>query len=152
MGVSRLACLKGGLSLTRSTGVYEESEDEDEADERFERSAHAGSYIAYHARKQLAFDLWWLVLALWLICIIERNEIANTESATWFNQLCVPIRQFTLLSDTLSTRTARSFSKSLRRMARLASAWACRIRRRRSRAHYAYCRSVRVLFIVAEDI
>lgn len=23
------------------------------------------------ARRQLAFDMWWLALALWLVCIIE---------------------------------------------------------------------------------
>lgn len=30
-----------------------------------------GNYLAMHARKQLAFDMWWLGLALFLLCIIE---------------------------------------------------------------------------------
>jgi len=27
--------------------------------------------ICFSARRQLAFDMWWLALSLWLICIIE---------------------------------------------------------------------------------
>lgn len=34
------------------------------------------------ARRQLAFDMWWLALSLWLICIIEVSsfERRNTDS------------------------------------------------------------------------
>lgn len=35
-------------------GLYED-DDEDEVEEQHDRSRVAGSYIAYHARKQLAF-------------------------------------------------------------------------------------------------
>jgi hypothetical protein len=55
------------------------------------------------ARRQLAFDIWWLGFALWLICIIEvsraleiyrageksadsqRGNIIDANNATWFN-------------------------------------------------------------------
>ena len=71
----------------RSTNVYEErsmgvfEEDLDDMDEEEQTAAASPtSYIAYHARKQLAFDMWWLVLALWLICIIERHNISASET------------------------------------------------------------------------
>lgn len=49
-------------------GVFDDEENADDVEARFEKLKHhsPGSYIAYHARKQLAFDMWWLVLALWL--------------------------------------------------------------------------------------
>lgn len=71
----------------RSTNVYEERSlgvYEDESDDGSEREVEAGrspgTYIAYHARKQLAFDMWWLVLALWLVCVVERGNIDNPRS------------------------------------------------------------------------
>ncbi|SCV68413.1 BQ2448_534 [Microbotryum intermedium] len=63
----------------KSMGVFEEEEDEDDAEARFEKSHSASQYISYHARKQLAFDMWWLVLAVWLICIIERRLIGDVD-------------------------------------------------------------------------
>ena len=43
-----------------------------------------GSFLASHARRQLAFDIWWLGFALWLICIIERDDIQDPGSNGWF--------------------------------------------------------------------
>ncbi|BGP04534.1 hypothetical protein JCM10049v2_000336 [Rhodotorula toruloides] len=73
----------------RSTNVYEEKsmgvydddfdEDPDLMEARFDKSHSATEYISYHARKQLAFDLWWLGLAVWLICIVERHRIGSTD-------------------------------------------------------------------------
>lgn len=55
------------------------------------------------ARRQLAFDIWWLGFALWLVCIIEvsdasvqdsskegadvrqKTNLENADDATWFN-------------------------------------------------------------------
>ncbi|KAG5637728.1 hypothetical protein H0H81_003438 [Sphagnurus paluster] len=79
----------------RSTNVYEEQslgifpEDDlpDEAD--FEPTGDRvtvwGRYLALHARKQLAFDMWWLGLALFLVCINERHNLDDPVSAIWFN-------------------------------------------------------------------
>ena len=38
-------------------GVFEESEDDSDVEAEFDKKPNAGGYIAYHARKQLAFDL-----------------------------------------------------------------------------------------------
>ena len=56
----------------RSMGVFEDSDDEDSDEEeaRLERKS-LPTYIAHHGRKLLSFDLWWIVFAIWLICIIE---------------------------------------------------------------------------------
>ncbi|KGB77669.1 potassium ion transporter [Cryptococcus deuterogattii R265] len=75
----------------RSTNVYEEKSlglfgDEVEEDVLSEEGsgAHAvAKYIGWHARRQLAFDIWWLAFALWLVCIIERGHIDNDQE--WFN-------------------------------------------------------------------
>ncbi|THW30617.1 TrkH-domain-containing protein [Aureobasidium pullulans] len=60
----------------RQTNIYEErslgiqnSSDED-AEKKSEQS-----YLSEHVKKQLAYDLWWLILAIWLITIIERTQI-----------------------------------------------------------------------------
>jgi hypothetical protein len=85
-------------SSIRSTNVYEEkslgiytddtSIDEEKFTSSGDRMTVWGNYLAMHARKQLAFgmrtfrdyvdglhhpqlDIWWLGLALFLLCIIE---------------------------------------------------------------------------------
>jgi len=79
----------------RSTNVYEEKSlgvfddsssldsDLDEPSAEGDRVAIWGRYLAWHARKQLAFDMWWLGLALFLVCIIEKNEILKEDNLSW---------------------------------------------------------------------
>ncbi|PPQ87456.1 hypothetical protein CVT25_008192 [Psilocybe cyanescens] len=81
----------------RSTNVYEEQSlgvfnphDHDMDDEEdFEASGPRmnvwSRYLAMHARKQLAFDMWWLALSLFVICIIEKNNLENPAQFGWFN-------------------------------------------------------------------
>ncbi|CAK5281873.1 unnamed protein product [Mycena citricolor] len=98
----------------RSTNVYEEQslgifrDGEPEEDEwNFQPHGESrmtvwSSYLAMHARKQLAFDMWWLGLAVFLVCIIEvcydylsvsycvlrldqRSSIDKEENFGWFN-------------------------------------------------------------------
>jgi potassium uptake Trk family protein len=78
----------------RSTNVYEEQslgiykddpEDEDAFSTTGPRMTVWSRYLAMHARRQLAFDMWWLCLALVLVCIIERGNLDNTEIQGWFN-------------------------------------------------------------------
>ncbi|ESK97349.1 potassium transporter [Moniliophthora roreri MCA 2997] len=71
----------------QSLGVYrgEESDDEDEFQAAGPRVTVWSRYLAMHARKQLAFDMWWLCLGLFLVCIIERSSLDDENSATWFN-------------------------------------------------------------------
>ncbi|CAD6893120.1 unnamed protein product [Tilletia controversa] len=77
----------------RSTNVYEERslgiyDEEPEGEDELPRERDAlmwGRFLASHARRQLAFDMWWLGFALWLMCVIERNEIQNPVSNGWFD-------------------------------------------------------------------
>ncbi|KAF7297996.1 Potassium transport protein [Mycena chlorophos] len=80
----------------RSTNVYEEQSlgifQDAESDDEDEFEHHKGSritvwsrYLAMHARKQLAFDMWYLMLAVFLVCIIERDNLDNEANTSWFN-------------------------------------------------------------------
>ncbi|KAJ7594901.1 cation transport protein-domain-containing protein [Mycena floridula] len=80
----------------RSTNVYEEQslgvfkdDDDEEEEHSFQpvgpRVTVWSRYLTMHARKQLAFDMWWLGLALFLVCIIERADIDKPENALWLN-------------------------------------------------------------------
>jgi len=78
----------------RSTNVYEEQSlgvfrDDEVHEEQFQLTGDRvtvwGRYLAMHARKQLSFDMWWLALALFLVCIIERDNLDNANNQSWFN-------------------------------------------------------------------
>ncbi|KAF8070723.1 cation transport protein-domain-containing protein [Lyophyllum atratum] len=79
----------------RSTNVYEEQslgifpDEEESGEEDFKPTGHRvtvwSRYLAMHARKQLAFDMWWVALALFLICVNERHNLDNPAVAVWFN-------------------------------------------------------------------
>ncbi|KAI0785108.1 cation transport protein-domain-containing protein [Abortiporus biennis] len=73
----------------RSLGIYHEQDDAEEREREFEmggnRIAIWGKYLLRHARRQLSFDMWWLALSLFLLCIVERSELMNPANATWFN-------------------------------------------------------------------
>ncbi|KAF8552943.1 TrkH-domain-containing protein [Imleria badia] len=85
------------VCAVRSTNVYEEQslgifhlEDQLSAAEQAfrtngSRMAMWGRYLAMHARYQLSFDMWWLALALFLVCIIERDNLTNPAIQGWFN-------------------------------------------------------------------
>ncbi|KAI0754516.1 TrkH-domain-containing protein [Daedaleopsis nitida] len=74
-----------------SLGVYVETEEEDEINDDAHwnqptesRVAIWGRYLMRHARRQLAFDMWWLALSLFLLCIIERKNLIDPEKQSWF--------------------------------------------------------------------
>ncbi|KAI0060371.1 TrkH-domain-containing protein [Artomyces pyxidatus] len=84
----------------RSTNVYEEkslgvfSEDDEDINDIDDPRAYPdtdsrvaiwGRYLARHVRRQLSFDMWWLCLALFLLCIIERENLNNPDNFAWFN-------------------------------------------------------------------
>ncbi|KAI0628944.1 cation transport protein-domain-containing protein [Trametes polyzona] len=80
----------------RSTNVYEEkslgvfaSEEDLSPEDAFSQSGNRatvwGRYLAMHARKQLSFDMWWLGLALFLVCIIERSGLDDVSNNSWFS-------------------------------------------------------------------
>ncbi|PWN87902.1 hypothetical protein FA10DRAFT_234060, partial [Acaromyces ingoldii] len=72
----------------RSLGIYNDSDETPPAyDDGALNTGGAkvwGTYLAAHARRQLAFDIWWLGFALWLICIIEKTNIEDPASNGWF--------------------------------------------------------------------
>lgn len=56
----------------KSLGIYAGSEDDD-GDEK------DPSYVGAHLRKQLSFDLWYIFLGLFVICIVEGSRLENTN-------------------------------------------------------------------------
>lgn len=76
----------------RSLGLFDEEEDDSDEESAFGKADPSENkmvgwtrYLAFHARRQLAFDIWWLGLALWLVCIIERASINNPANESFFN-------------------------------------------------------------------
>ncbi|PSR82949.1 hypothetical protein PHLCEN_2v5919 [Hermanssonia centrifuga] len=81
----------------RSTNVYEERSlgvfelppvDEDEEprlEENISRRERIGKYFGWHLRRQVAYDIWWLVCAIFIVCIVERTIIMDDTNAPWFN-------------------------------------------------------------------
>ncbi|KAG8830789.1 low affinity potassium transporter [Serendipita sp. 399] len=67
----------------KALGIYEDdSDDEDEQEANFRKDKRArplvwGSYLAWHARRQLAYDIWWLIGAWLVIAIFERSKMWN---------------------------------------------------------------------------
>lgn len=57
----------------KSLGIYGGSGDDDDPD------AKEPSYVGAHVRKQLSFDLWYIFLGLFIIAIVEGNNLENTN-------------------------------------------------------------------------
>ena len=80
----------------RSTNVYEErslgvfEQDDGELDEDNEpsyqgkRSHVFGKYLWWHMRRQLAFDIWPLTLAIFAIACFERGKFLDPSRADYF--------------------------------------------------------------------
>lgn len=65
-----------------SLGIYEQAEEMYGLDDSSEsRVGIWGRYLWKHARRQLSFDMWWLVLSLFLICIIEVSVTRTSNSS-----------------------------------------------------------------------
>jgi len=77
----------------RSLGIFVDEDDnlENEADypATDSRVAIWGRYLGRHTRRQLSFDMWWLALALFLICIAERGQLRNPDNVSWFTIFAV---------------------------------------------------------------
>ena len=41
-----------------------------------------GRFIGTHIRNQLAYDLWWVMLALWIVLLCEKNKVESEEYKT----------------------------------------------------------------------
>lgn len=57
----------------KSLGIYASGGDDDDEDGK------EPSYVGAHLRKQLSFDLWYIFLGLFIICIVEGNRLENTN-------------------------------------------------------------------------
>ncbi|PWN32407.1 uncharacterized protein FA14DRAFT_127218 [Meira miltonrushii] len=68
----------------RSLGIFNESVPGEQDEPEMGGPRVWGTYLAAHARRQLAFDMWWLGFALWLVCIIERENIQDPTTDGWF--------------------------------------------------------------------
>ncbi|TRM69077.1 cation transport protein-domain-containing protein [Schizophyllum amplum] len=77
----------------QSLGIFEEDPVEDDETEIMNgtesRVTAWSRYLVTHARRQLAFDMWWLGLATFLICIIERGPIDDDATYLWFNEFTI---------------------------------------------------------------
>ena len=81
----------------RSTNVYEErslgvfEEDNGELDEdnepsyRGKQSEAFGRYLWWHMRRQLAFDIWPLTLAIFVIACFERGKFLDPSRGEYFD-------------------------------------------------------------------
>lgn len=57
----------------KSLGIYpQDSEDDDAANGKT-------SYVGAHLRRQLSFDLWFVFLGLFIICIVEGDHLQSTD-------------------------------------------------------------------------
>lgn len=65
----------------RRTNVYEEKSLGVYSNDDFEAGEHttSSSYVGFHLRKQLSFDLWYIFLGLFIISICEGNHLQNTN-------------------------------------------------------------------------
>ena len=68
----------------RSSNTYEETTlGKYASDADPEESQRASSYIVQHMRNQLSFDLWYIFLGTFCICIAQADEIADPENAAF---------------------------------------------------------------------
>jgi len=71
----------------RRTNVYEEKSLGLYSGDDLEDNGSGTSYVGAHLRKQLSFDLWYIFLGLFIICIAEGSHIENTTEYVCFNYL-----------------------------------------------------------------
>ncbi|WVR05584.1 hypothetical protein IAU60_002603 [Kwoniella sp. DSM 27419] len=81
----------------RSTNVYEEQAlgvyehdasatlGEDEPQFKGRKHEVFSKYLLWHMRRQLAFDIWPLAVAIFLICCFERGKLLDPAKQLWFN-------------------------------------------------------------------
>ncbi|KAF8509485.1 cation transport protein-domain-containing protein [Gautieria morchelliformis] len=93
MSMMYIAVYPVAMSI-RATNVYEEQSlgvfeapprDEDEGPQlsgtTYER---IGKYLKRYLRRQLSIDIWWLVCAVFIVCIIERHNLLD-DTKKWFD-------------------------------------------------------------------
>lgn len=68
----------------KSLGIYHSSHDHDTDAETGEKS-----YLGFHLRRQLSFDLWYVFLGLFLVCIIEGDRLQDVSQSSFTIFMCL---------------------------------------------------------------
>jgi potassium uptake Trk family protein len=61
----------------KSLGIYHRQDSQPDEDQDEDGESGARSYLGMHLRAQLSFDLWFIFLGLFLICVIEGGRIQD---------------------------------------------------------------------------
>jgi len=75
----------------RSIALYDDELDEDEPESSvfirpgMTKAKIWGEYTAWHLKRQLSFDLWWLALAVFAICVFERGKLLDPSKSSYIN-------------------------------------------------------------------
>lgn len=71
----------------QSLGIYNDNEDEEteesNSDDDGDKKKEEPSYVSNHLRRQLSFDLWYIVLGLFIITIAEGRRVGNTTETSF---------------------------------------------------------------------
>lgn len=75
------------MMTMRSTNVYEDrslfvqplEQKPDEEPDTHESRAVWGRFLGTHIRNQLAYDLWWAMIALWVVLLCEKDKVEAPE-------------------------------------------------------------------------
>lgn len=86
---SEVSADRNNIIVGHSEGTSTKTKKKNRANsETPEAELSAKSYIGAHLRKQLSFDLWYLFLGLFIICLCENRRLKN-ESEPYFNVFAV---------------------------------------------------------------
>ncbi|KAK5941120.1 low affinity potassium transporter [Knufia obscura] len=99
----------------KSLGIYASGGDDDDDDSN-------PSYVGAHLRRQLSFDLWYVFLGLFIICIVEGSRLENTNeyAFTIFSCLFEIISAYGTVGLSLGYPTANaSFSSQFKVLSKL---------------------------------
>ncbi|KAF9458719.1 cation transport protein-domain-containing protein [Collybia nuda] len=73
----------------KSLGVFEPPEGDITEDlDKLEVRERVGKYVGWHLRRQLSIDIWWLVWGIFIVAIVERDNLMN-EAKPWFNMFSI---------------------------------------------------------------
>ncbi|KAI9691945.1 MAG: hypothetical protein M1820_009653 [Bogoriella megaspora] len=65
----------------RSLGQADESKSQAALNDAQNKQDQPKSQLGQHVRRQLAYDIWWILIAIWLISIIEREKLVPSPPA-----------------------------------------------------------------------
>ncbi|PKI85887.1 Trk1p [Malassezia vespertilionis] len=63
-----------------SLGIYEPKTDAGSQTRGSDGDAVWGRFLSEQMRRQVAYDLWWIALAIWIVCIAEKSKLQDNET------------------------------------------------------------------------